>query len=65
MGNKKRKVLTFNMKKKMIMMMMIIIIIIIITIIKEKKFLPGPGFEPRSPAQRTGALTNRAIQTIH
>ena len=27
--------------------------------IKEKKFSPGPGFEPGSPALRAGATTNK------
>ena len=25
----------------------------------EKKFLPGPGFEPGSPALRAGAITTK------
>ena len=30
----------------------------------REKFSPGPGFEPGSPALRTGASTNRAIQIL-
>ena len=30
-----------------------------ILIIQEKKFSPGPGFEPGSPALRAGAITTK------
>ena len=36
-----------------------------VQLLLREKFSPGPGFEPGSPAVRTGALINWASQTIH
>ena len=50
------------------LLLLLLLCIIIINIIIDnlrRKFSPGPGLEPDSPALRAAALTNWATQTIY